>query len=60
MDNFHIDEGLTDKKQQSYRWLKFGDIKGKTENTIMAAQDKAICTNYFKEKILKQEIQSKC
>ena len=44
----------------SYRWLKSGDIKAETESTIVAAQDQAISTNYFKNKILKQEIESKC
>jgi hypothetical protein len=43
-------------KEQSYRWLKFGDIKGETESTIVAAQDQAISTNYFKKKIFKEEI----
>jgi hypothetical protein len=43
------DEGLIDK-EQSYRWLMFGDIKGETESVIMAAQDQAISTNYFKTK----------
>jgi hypothetical protein len=37
-----------------------GDIKGETESTIMTAQDQAISTNYFKKKILKQEIESRC
>jgi hypothetical protein len=39
---------LNDKlmdKEQSYRWLKFGDIKRETESTIVAAQDQAISTN---------------
>jgi hypothetical protein len=40
-----LDEGLIDK-EQSYRWLKFGGIKGDTENVIMAAQDQAISANY--------------
>jgi hypothetical protein len=44
-----LDEGFIDK-EQSYRWLKFGDIKGETESVIMAAQDQAISTNYFKKK----------
>jgi len=30
------------------------------ECTIVAAQDQAIGTNYFKNKILKEEIESKC
>jgi hypothetical protein len=54
-----LDEGLTDK-EQSYRWLKFGNIKGETESTIMAAQDQVISTNYFRTKILKREIESRC
>jgi len=55
----NLDEKLVDI-EQSYRWLKSGDIKGETESTIMAAQDQAISTNYFKNKILKEEIVSKC
>ena len=55
----NLDEKLVDI-EQSYRWLKSGDIKGKTESTKVAAQDQAISTNYFKNKILKEEIESKC
>jgi prenyltransferase beta subunit len=29
-------------------------------STVVAAQDQAINTNYFKNKILKEEIESKC
>ena len=46
--------------EQSYRWLKSGDIKGETESIIVAAQDQAISINYFKNKILKEETESKC
>jgi hypothetical protein len=46
--------------KQSYRWVKYGDISGETENTIVVAQDQAISTNYFKIKTLKKEIESKC
>ena len=46
--------------EQSYRWLKSSDINGETESTIVAAQDQAISTNYFKKQILKEEIESKC
>jgi hypothetical protein len=49
-----IDEQLVDNKQ-SYRWLKFGDIKGETGRATVAAQDQAISTNYFKRKIPKEE-----
>jgi len=55
----NLDEKLVDI-EQSYRWLKSGGIKGETESTIVAAQDQAISTNYSKNKILKQETESKC
>jgi hypothetical protein len=48
-----LDEKLV-HNEQSYRWLEFGNIKGETESTIVAAQDQAISTNYFKNKILKE------
>jgi len=54
-----LDEKLVDI-EQSYRWLKYGDIKVETESTIVAAEDQAISTNYFKNKIVKKEIESKC
>jgi len=46
--------------EQSYQRLKFGDIKGETESTIVAGQDQAISANYFKNKIFKEETDSKC
>ena len=46
--------------EHSNRRIKSGDIKGETERTIVAAQDQAISTNYFKNKILKEEIERKC
>jgi len=55
----NLDEKLVDI-EQSYRWLKSGDIKGETESTIVVAQDQAISTNYFMNTILKEEIESKC
>ena len=55
----NLDEKLVDI-EQSYRWPKSGDIKGETESTIVAAQDQTISTIYFKHKILKEEIESKC
>jgi hypothetical protein len=46
------------EKKQSYLRLKFGDIKGDTENKILAPGDQEISTNYFKNKILKDETES--
>jgi len=54
----NLDEKLVDI-EQSYRWLKSGNIKGETESTIVTAQDQAISTNYFMNKIVKEEIESK-
>jgi hypothetical protein len=54
-----LGEGLIGM-EESYRWLKFADIKRETESTIMLAQDQAISTNYFEKKILKQGTESKC
>jgi hypothetical protein len=54
-----LDDKLLDN-ERSYQWLKFGNIKGQTESTIVTAQDQAISTNYFKNKILKEEVDSKC
>jgi hypothetical protein len=38
---------------------KFGDIKGERERKMVAAQDQVMSTNYFKNKILKDEIYGK-
>jgi hypothetical protein len=46
--------------EQTYRWLKFGDIKRERGSTIKAAHGQEITTNYFKNKIFKKEIDSKC
>jgi hypothetical protein len=54
-----LDEKLVDN-EQLYEWLKSGNIKGETERTTVAAQDQAISTNYFKNKILKEEADIKC
>ena len=37
----NLEEKLVDL-EQSYRWLKSGDMKGETESTIVAAQEHAI------------------
>ena len=50
----NLDEKLMDN-EQSYWWLKSGDINRETESTILAAQDQAVNTNYFKNKILREE-----
>ena len=51
----NLEENLVDNKQ-SYRWLKCGDIKGERESTIVAAQDQAISTNYFRNKIWRKKL----
>jgi len=54
----NLDEKLVDN-EQSYPWLNSGDSKGETESAIVESQDQAICTHYFKNKILMEEIESK-
>jgi len=56
---YSVDEKVVDK-EQSHQWMKFGDTEGETESTIVAAQDQALSTNYFKKRILKKEIENKC
>jgi hypothetical protein len=46
--------------EQACQWLKFRDIKGETGSTIVAAQDQATSTNYFKNKILNEGSDTKC
>jgi hypothetical protein len=40
--------------------MKFVDVNGETQSTIMAAESQAIITYYFEKNILKQEIESRC
>jgi hypothetical protein len=47
-------------REQTYRWLKFGDIRGETESFNVVAQDQALGTNYFKRKVLKEKSENKC
>ena len=42
----NLDENLVDN-EQSYRWLKSGDIKGETESAVAAGQDQSISTKLF-------------
>jgi hypothetical protein len=52
-----LDEKLVDK-EQSYGWLKFGDIKGETEIKIVAAQDCAFSTNYLEKKFERRNLKA--
>ena len=42
--------------EQSSRWLKFWDIKGKAESTIVAVQGQAVTTNYFKNNAVRLQM----
>ena len=44
--------------EQSYSWLKFGNVKRETESAIVAARGQAVSTNYFKNNILKEQVDS--
>jgi hypothetical protein len=54
----NVEEKFVDK-EESYQWLKFGDIRGETEHTAVAAQDQALSRDCFKKTILKEERESK-
>jgi hypothetical protein len=43
----YLEEKLVDK-EHSYRWLKFGHIKGETESATVAADDQEISTDSLK------------
>ena len=45
----NLDEKLVDN-EESYGWLKFGDVKGEIESGTVAAQDQAISTTILKIK----------
>ena len=47
-------------KAETYSWLKRGKLKGETEATMIAIQDQAIATNYYRKRILKEDIDEKC
>jgi hypothetical protein len=53
----NLEEELVDN-EQSYRWLKFGDIKGQKESTIVAAKDQAV-SRIFVNAVLKEELDTK-
>jgi len=46
-------------KEQSCEWLKFGDMKGKSQRTVVAALILAFSTDYF-QKNSEGVIVSKC
>jgi hypothetical protein len=41
-----LDEKLEDK-EHVLRWLKFGDIMGEAESTVVAAVSQTLSVNYF-------------
>ena len=55
----NLDEKLVGN-EQSYPWLKFGDIKEGIGSTKVAAEDQTIGTNYCKSKMLNEETDSRC
>ena len=55
----NLDEKPVDT-EHSYGQTKFEEMKGEIESTTVAAQDQAITTNYFENKVLKEGHDSKC
>ena len=61
MDNSHVTEiKKVADEEQYYGWLKSGDMKGESESIKVASQKQAVSTNYFKTKIFKEKMDSKC
>ena len=48
------------RSDQCWAWLQNGDLKGKTESFIVAAQNQSIRTNLVKTKIAKSQGDSLC
>jgi hypothetical protein len=55
----NLDDKPVDK-EHSYGQTKFEEIKEETESTTVAAQDQAITTNCFENKVLREGHDSKC
>lgn len=53
-------ESLPVDKEQSFLWLNHGNLKGETESLLIAVQDQAIKTNYYRNKILNEEVSLNC
>lgn len=47
-------------RESSVQWLTKCDLKGETESLIIAAQDQALQTKYYKKMILHQDTDSSC
>jgi hypothetical protein len=54
-----LDEKLVDKGQ-SYWWLEFGDIKGETGSTAVAAEDQALSTYCIKKIFWNMKLKVNC
>jgi len=47
-------------EEDTFIWLSKGDLKAETESEIVAAQDRALQTEYCATNILNTETDSKC
>jgi len=47
-------------EEDTFLWLRKGDLKLETESEVVAAQDQALQTKYYATKILSTERDSKC
>ena len=48
------------KGNKSWDWLKKGYLKKETENTIIAAQDQALCTGNMRKTVYGENVDSNC
>ena len=48
------------KGSKSWDWLKMGYLKKKTESTVIAAQDQALCTRNMRKWVYGENVDSTC
>lgn len=46
--------------QRTHSWLKGAGLKAKTEGLLVAAQDQALPTRYYENKIIRKDVNIKC
>ena len=56
----HFRKATEVRSKTSWDWLKKGYLKKETENTIVAAQDQALCTRNLRNMVYGESVQSIC
>ena len=56
----HFRKATEVRSKRSWDWLKKGYLEKETENTIVAAQDQALCTRNLRNMVYGESVQSIC